>query len=279
MEVSKFWHKEKRATEDSYGRKYDLTCWGGSSQSHGDAKAKALKKMDRCLFRLSGGEKLDEYEYAAGQLREELIEEIVGSDGAIIGAVTRNRYGVLVLNAASVLIADIDVPQPGLMDWIRSFFGRVAKDKSYYIDQVYTFSSRHPEHSLTLYETHSGLRVFITSDEYAPQSEAAGTILERLQSDKLYQKLCLSQKCYRARLTPKPWRCGMNRPPHSFPRETPEQQGAFGRWLLEYTRKSRGHTVCKRIAALGPEKMTDTAKKILTAHDAIAVNEKIGALA
>ena len=242
MEISKYWHKETRAAEDSYGRAYDLTCWGGSSRSREDAKGKALAKIERILFRLSGGERLEEYEYACGQLREELIEEIVDADGALIGAVTRNRYGALVLNTATVLIADIDVPRPGLLDWIRSLFGRAQKkDKAYYLDQVYTFSDRNPETSLTVYETHSGLRVFLTSDECAPESEAAGSILERLGSDPLYKKLCLSQKCYRARLTPKPWRCGMERPPNRFPRETPDQQGTFGRWLLEYTRKSKTH--------------------------------------
>ena len=280
MEISKYWHKETRAAEDSYGHRYDLTCWGGSSQSAAEAKSRALGKIDRILFRLSGGEKLEEYEYACGQLREEVIEEIVGADGGLIGAVTRNRYGALVLNAATVLIADIDVPRPGLLDWLRSLFGRgPKKDKTYYLDQVYTFSGRNPEHSLTVYETHSGLRVFVTGEEYAPESEAAGIILELLHSDTLYRKLCLSQKCYRARLTPKPWRCGMDRPPNHFPRETAEQQGTFGRWLLEYTRRSRSHSVCKPMATLGPGTMTDTARRILKAHDAIAINREFEALA
>jgi len=279
MEISKYWHKEKRTTQDHYGRTFDLTSWGGSSQSRDDAKAKSLKKIERWMFLLSGGEKLEEYEYASGQLREELIEEIVNSDGTLIGAVTRNRYGALVLNAATVLIADIDVPQPGFMDWLRSLFGRSTKDKAYYLDHVYTYSARHPACSLIVYETHAGFRVFITSEEYAPELNAASTILEQLKTDPLYKKLCLSQKCYRARLTPKPWRCGMDQPPNSFPRETPEQQGAFGRWLLEYTRKSKDCTVCKRITTLGPAEMTDNARRILKAHDAVAVNDKLGTLA
>lgn len=279
MEISKYWHKEKKTVQDSYGHTYDLTCWGGSLQSQDEAQANALKKMERWIFKLTGGERLDEYEYASGQLREELIEEILGSDGTLIGAITRNRYGSLVLNAASVLIADIDVPKPGFMDWLRSLFGRPTKDKSYYLDQVYTFSSRHPDYSLEVYETHSGFRVFITNEEYDPKTNTAGAILEELRSDTLYKKLCLTQNCYRARLTPKPWRCGMNRPPADFPRQTPQQQGAFGRWLLEYTRKSKDCTVCKRIATLGPSKMTDNAKRILKAHDALAVNDKLTALA
>lgn len=279
MEISKYWHKEKRTARDHYGRTFDLTSWGGSSQSPGDAKAKSLKKIERWTFLLSGGEKLEEYEYASGQLREELIEEIVGSDGTLIGAVTRNRYGALVLNAATVLIADIDVPRPGLMDWLRSLFGRSTKDKAHYLDHVYTYSARNPACSLIVYETHAGFRVFITSEEYAPELNIASSILEQLKTDPLYKKLCLSQKCYRARLTPKPWRCGMDQPPNHFPRETPEQQGAFGRWLLEYTRKSKECTVCKLITTLGPSKMTDNAKRILNAHDTIAVNDKLGTLA
>jgi hypothetical protein len=279
MEILKYWHKEKASAQGPKGRTYDLTCWGGSSQSIDDAKEKAVKKLHRWIQSIGGGEKLAEYEYACGQLREELIEEIVGEQGDVIGAITRNRYGSLVLNSASVLIADVDVPEPGLIDWLMSLFGRKTKDKSFYLERVHKFSQDFPDYSMVVYETHSGLRVFITGDEFEPRSENAALILDLLQSDALYRKLCLSQQSYRARLTPKPWRCSLNDPPNRFPRETPDQQQAFNQWLEEYTRQSKAYTVCRPMAEMGPKKRTENAKRILKAHDAIAVNSAIKELA
>jgi alcohol dehydrogenase YqhD (iron-dependent ADH family) len=65
MEILKYWHKEKASAQGPKGRTYDLTCWGGSSQSIDDAKEKAVKKLHRWIQSIGGGEKLAEYEYAS----------------------------------------------------------------------------------------------------------------------------------------------------------------------------------------------------------------------
>lgn len=279
MQVFKYWHKAQQRAEGPKGRMFDLTCWGGSSTSPEDAKVQAKQKLERWIQRLINGQTLDEYEYASGRLREELIEEITDPDGRVIGAITRNRYGALVLNSASVFIADIDVPKPGFIDRLLSLFGRKPKDKSHYVAQVRQFSDNFPDYSLVVYETHSGLRVFITGDEFEPRSENAVLILERLGSDAMYRKLCLAQQSYRARLTPKPWRCGVDRPPNSFPRETHEQQAAFDKWLDKYNLRSKAFAVCRPMAEMGPPTTTDAARRILNAHDAVAVNDALNKLA
>lgn len=43
-------------------------------------------------------------------MREEVLHEVRGADGALIGAVTRNRMGVEVLNTDVLLVADVDLP-------------------------------------------------------------------------------------------------------------------------------------------------------------------------
>lgn len=279
MKVSKYWSKEKRSARGRDGHEYDLTCWAGSADGPLEAQQNAREKIERWIGKLARGEDIGEYEYQIGEIREELIEEILGADGALIGAVTRNRYGALVLNAASVLIADIDVPAPGPLDRLLALFGRKARDKAWHLEALRGFSADHPEHHLMIYETHSGLRVFVTSQEADPQSENSRTLLATLRSDSLYQRLCHAQKCYRARLTPKPWRCAAERPPNSFPRERFEQQTAFDAWLTTYTEKSRSYTVCRLLASIGSGRITDQAGKILAIHDARAVLHGVEALA
>jgi hypothetical protein len=59
-----------------------------------------------------------------------------------------------------------------------------------------------------VYRTHSGCRVICTSTTIPWQE--MGWLAERfmrfLRGDPKYIELCQVQKCYRARLTPKPWR-------------------------------------------------------------------------
>jgi len=57
--------------------------------------------------------------------------------------------------------------------------------------------------------------------------------MQGLKSDPLYIRLTQKQKCFRARLTSKPWRCNASTPPGNHPREDERQQAAFRRWEAE----------------------------------------------
>ena len=73
-----------------------------------------------------------------------------------------------------------------------------------------------------------------------------------LDVDFRYAELCRAQGCWRARLTPKPERVGLKRPPRGtrFPR-APEAEAPFAAWLDEYRKASDGFAVCKPVATVG----------------------------
>ena len=64
--------------------------------------------------------------------------------------------------------------------------------------------------------------------------------------------LCGKQGCWRARLTPKPRRAGVKRPPREtrFPR-APEAEAPFAAWLAGYDAASAGFAVCRPVATVG----------------------------
>ena len=106
------------------------------------------------------------------------MEELRGPDEELIGAITRNRYGALVLNSASLFIADIDAaPAPGFLGRLMARFGRPVKDKAYRLAAVQRFAEQNPALCLLIYETHSGLRVFIVNESIAPDSGRAAELL------------------------------------------------------------------------------------------------------
>ena len=81
-----------------------------------------------------------------------------------------------------------------------------------------------------------------------PDSEAW---LQQLGSDPLYTRLCKLQESFRARLTPKPWRCDLGMPPASFPFESPDADERFYDWVRKYNAKSQSHATCHLVQEVG----------------------------
>lgn len=130
---------------------------------------------------------------------------------------TVNHYNALVLNTSNMLIADIDFGDGRLdrhagatdyMDVCRNLGELHLLDKELYPYQIDNDDVIFADQSYRIYLTHSGCRVICTS--IAMPWEQMPWIAQRfmrfLRSDPDYIKLCDIQKCYRARLTPKPWR-------------------------------------------------------------------------
>ena len=73
--------------------------------------------------------------------------------------------------------------------------------------------------------------------------------MDEFHCDSLYMTICQKQDCFRARLTPKPYRMNMRRYKVPFPREIEDAE--FQGWLAEYERESRNFNVCKFIEQVG----------------------------
>lgn len=162
---------------------------------------------------------------------QEQWEPIVEADGLFDldgdnAWLTVNQYNALVLNTRNMLIADIDCGDPRL----NRFAGAkdcgelcknlgelhlLDKDMNPFLnglidpdlcDEKELFDDfNFADQSYRVYRTHSGWRVICTSIAL-PWKWTAHRLLHFMRSDPNYIRLCDIQKCYRARLTPKPWR-------------------------------------------------------------------------
>lgn len=103
-----------------------------------------------------------------------------------------------------------------------------------------------------VYRTAAGFRVLAQADGLAPGNARFRALARALDADPLYVDLCRSQGCWRARLTPKPSRAGVKRPPREtrFPRP-PEAEPAFAEWLAGYRAAADGFAVCRPVATVG----------------------------
>jgi hypothetical protein len=117
-----------------------------------------------------------------------------------------------------------------------------------------------------VYKTAAGYRVMITNRRIRGGGNEAEMILHEFGSDPMYMRLCRTQESFRARLTPKPWRCDFRKPPVKFPFEDAGAQSAFRQWEAHYTKQIAGYATCKLITTIGDE-VDPAFGKLIEYHD------------
>ena len=119
------------------------------------------------------------------------------------------------------------------------------------------FSERNPEWHLRIYKTPAGLRILVMHDIFNVESSI--DIFEALDTDYNYINMCKLQDCFRARVSPKPWRIG----PTFREDNKIYPQGADGLWpvneefmeerkiwIKEYDESAINFASCKFVKAI-----------------------------
>jgi hypothetical protein len=138
------------------------------------------------------------------------------------------------------------------------------------VSKVEAWAARHPDVGLRLYRTAGGLRVIFTHDLFDPAHSSTRVLLQALESDPLYVRLCQDQACFRARLTPKPWRMRLGAPRAHYPFLDARQQAEFDRWLHKYEQQAAGYAVCRLLKTWGDPRPHPEVAAVIEAHDRIA---------
>lgn len=227
------------------GKPHEINCYGGSDLSVDDAKIQAYKKARLIEGKINGHHSfLENYQV---EIREELIERIDEKN-----AITRNRYGALVLNSADTLFLDIDQPELSFFDRFRSFTTEQLKEKM--LAQIIKTCAEKEFKNLNfrIYETNKGYRIIVSGHHYSVYDPMVENMFTLFNCDKIYTSLCYKQDCFRARLTPKPTNMKLKNFKVEFPRE-PNNDQAFQNWLKGYQDKAQEFSVCRLTQNIGPE--------------------------
>lgn len=130
-------------------------------------------------------------------------------------------------------------------------------------------SAENPDLHIRLYRTPLGLRVLLMDDIYDPASDVSATILNGFNSDPLYVRMCKNQHCFRARVSPKPWRIGVERltpRPGVWPISS-DLLADRARWVKEYEESSINYSSCQFLMTLGSDKVHEKAEFVRRLHD------------
>jgi hypothetical protein len=272
MKTARYWTRAQAEAPNEDGGLVRAQARGWSDESLDAARAKALELARRVAQRLARGDDKDvaRYPYGDRPLPEPRIREFSGA------LVTRNRYGALVLNTDEMMFVDVDrkskPPKASGGGIFGSLFGKpkpapapvIARDPV--IDEIEAITNRH-NLAARLYETAAGYRLIITSSRFRAGSPEAESLLADYKSDPLYIRLCRMQASFRARLTPKPWRCDFVTPYGEFPFETPRAQENAAKWEREYHAKSQPYATCKFLAEIGSALDNPAFAEMIAYHD------------
>ncbi|MGH8079481.1 MAG: hypothetical protein ACREP7_02825 [Lysobacter sp.] len=284
--------------------------WSESSlaEAQAMADARALEAFDRILAGGTLPKRDPRVPYDAEGLP--IREPVVERDGDIVvtrnsyGARCLNSPNVLFADI------DFDTPKPawrGLYFWssllgavaialllkvwigVVTFFvalwvfSRVARADSYRrhrsegggmearaLAPVHAFVAASPDWHLRLYRTPNGFRLLAMHRVFDPLDPSVPQFFEAIRADSYYALLCQRQHCFRARLSPKPWRIGIRErmPPRSGvwpipPERVPERE----RWVADYERKSEGYAACRFVEALGSRDYVSATQAVQEMHD------------
>ena len=139
--------------------------------------------------------------------------------------------------------------------------------------RIARFVDSHREWNLRLYRTPAGFRVLATHQQFVPTDPAVNDCFRALGADRLYVKMCLKQHCFRARVSPKPWRIGIDA--HLKPRPgvwpiSADRMPDRLAWVEKYERAASGYAACEFIESVGSGIVSSQIRDVIELHDKLS---------
>ncbi|HVO97820.1 MAG TPA: hypothetical protein VMT15_07125 [Bryobacteraceae bacterium] len=268
MNFPKFWAR---------GQSKGFSVWRWSDRNFGEAKSEAQAAAERLAAQFAAHELPDQrYGYGNRPMREPVLREMRDAAGQLAHAITRNSYGCQVLNSAVALFVDVDLPEqkPKAAGLFGSLFGRKGPEPEDpakpAMGQAAAWAQAHRGWNWRIYRTRGGLRLLATHALFDTSDPVCEQVFAALGADPLYRKLCQTQKCFRARLTPKHWRCqpAVGHPPARWPFESAAEEKAFTDWDAKYRAACQAKATCQLLDA-GPGPVHPELREVVALHDGI----------
>lgn len=139
--------------------------------------------------------------------------------------------------------------------------------------RIASFLQGHPDWKLGLYRTPAGLRLIGLHRVFDPTAPEVAAAFEALGVDPVYATMCKNQHCFRARLSPKPWRIGISA--HMRPRPgvwpvNPKFIDLRQQWVREYEAAAATYAACRFVEVLGSGRIDSKAEQIRALHDRLS---------
>ncbi len=150
-------------------------------------------------------------------------------------------------------------------------------DERVTLRRVRAFVGKHPEWHLRVYRTPAGLRLLAMHRVFDPRDPQVTACFDALGVDRVYARMCRNQNCFRARVSPKPWRMGMPRmraPYAATWRPEHAELPARREWIANYEQAAMGFASCRFIETIGHARTDAAAAAVQALHDVLCQCER-----
>jgi len=135
------------------------------------------------------------------------------------------------------------------------------------------FAEDHPDWSVRVYRTPAGLRLLATHRPFDPIEPAVSDFFAATGADVQYVRMCRNQQCFRARVSPKPWRIGIDH--HIRPRPgvwpvRPERLPQRRAWIDAYEEVAAGFASCEFVETVGSGISHPELASVVRLHDELS---------
>ncbi len=309
MIVPEYWAEAKRSCTINK-RTISVKRFGWSDTDQQAAQLLADQRLEQAVADLQAGKTINRQERKTAYNGAEGVpirEEIIARAGDAV--ITRNGYGARCLNVPDVLFGDVDVYEtgPGAGLHVSIFFALliisaaivfftgapwfvlfsvvftplIAKQftgnrnqssalEKTALTKIENFSKANPDWHMRVYKTPMGFRVLVMHAIFQAHSGEVINFFKSIGVDDIYQKMCLNQNCFRARVSAKPWRIGIAE--HLRPRPgvwpvKPDKLPQRQAWVKTYEAAAEKFSACRFLTEFGSGKTHQKAEQIRDLHD------------
>ena len=230
MRIPPYWICERRLVHGKYVRKYYIS---------------DISLEDARLSRTPAARHVESKESYHTPIYEPVLA--VSDAGNVV---TRNHYGCRVLNTTTVCFADVDAVPNTASNLIRTLFGRGLSPEERLLATIHRLTAQDSTLGVRVYRTVHGWRLVLAGQGISLQSPRMQQLFQFLNVDARYARLCRLQRCWRARISPKPFYRGLKRFPLPLHSDW-ESDPAAASWIQHYETATSGLAVCRLIAEIG----------------------------
>lgn len=132
------------------------------------------------------------------------------------------------------------------------------------------FLASHPDWQVRRYRTPAGQRLLVTHCAFRSDDPLVAAFFQAVGADPVYVRMCFNQRCFRARLSAKPWRIGIG--DHLRPRPgvwpvRPEQRAVRAAWVARYEQAANGFAACHFAESSGSGAADPALAEVVDLHD------------
>ncbi|MDX2220680.1 MAG: hypothetical protein SF172_16800 [Burkholderiales bacterium] len=132
------------------------------------------------------------------------------------------------------------------------------------------FLATHADWNVRVYQTPAGLRLIATHRAFDPLEAEVHAFFSAVGADSLYVRMCKNQRCFRARLTAKPWRIGIGDHMRPRPGVWPvgdDKRARRDAWIAGYESLAGGFAACRYLESLGSGRSASELAPVVELHD------------